>query len=156
MVIGPDGKKIGILSKHEALKQAEEHDLDLVLISKNGKLPVAKIINYNKFKFERKKKEEENRKKSKAVELKEIRISANIGDNDLKFKIKAARKFIEKKQNVKVSLSFRGREITNKENGYQKMNQFLEEIKDLAEVESGPALRGRFYDAYLTPIKKKK
>ncbi|AHK22451.1 Translation initiation factor IF-3 [Candidatus Hepatoplasma crinochetorum Av] len=156
LVIDSDGKKIGILNKSEALRQAREQELDLVIISKNAKIPVAKIIDYGKFRYERKKREQENKKKSKIIEQKEIRISANIGLNDLDVKIKSARGFIEKGNNVKISLAFKGRQIVSKEIGFEKMNQFIEKLNDIAQIDKKPQLNGRFYDAYLSPIKKNK
>ncbi|BDV03592.1 MAG: translation initiation factor IF-3 [Candidatus Hepatoplasma scabrum] len=154
LVIGPNGEKIGILSRQEALNKAEQEELDLVIISKNATVPVAKIINYGKFRYERKKREQENKRNSKTVEQKEIRISANIGINDLLVKIKFARKFIEKGNNLKISLAFKGRQIINKEVGFNKMKQFIDELSDVAQVDKKPQLNGRFYDAYLSPIKK--
>ncbi|CRX36895.1 / infC / Translation initiation factor IF-3 /:381488 Forward [Candidatus Hepatoplasma crinochetorum] len=155
LVIGSDGKKIGILSRQEALNKSVQEELDLVIISKNGEVPVAKIIDYGKFRYERKKREQENKRNSKTIDQKEIRISANIGMNDLLVKVKSARKFIEKGNNIKISLAFKGRQIVSKDIGFAKMNQFIEDLADIAQVDKKPQLYGRFYDAYLSPIKKK-
>ena len=154
MVINNDGEKLGVLSKNEALRKASEADLDLVLISDKGNIAVAKIIDYGKFKFERKKKESEIKKSQKHAETKEIRIRPNIGQHDLDVKIRAAENFLKKGHRVKVSLSFRGREMANKEIGFSTMNKFLDSIKEVAKIDKPAKLNGRFLDAYISSLKK--
>ena len=134
---------------------AFEKNLDLVLISKNANPPVAKIMDYKKYKFEKRKKDKEKIKNTKIVQQKEIRLSSSIEKNDLQFKIKNARKFLEKGNKVKVSLSFKGRKLMNKDKGFETMNFFLKEVEDVAKIEKEPKLNGRFYDAYLAPKKNK-
>ena len=112
-VIGEDGQQLGIMSAKEAMKLAEEAELDLVKIAPTAKPPVCKIIDYGKYRYELGRKEKEARKKQKVVELKEVRLSPNIDTNDLNTKINAARKFISKGNKVKVTLRFRGREMAH-------------------------------------------
>uniref|UniRef100_A0A6A7G646 Translation initiation factor IF-3 n=1 Tax=Hirondellea gigas TaxID=1518452 RepID=A0A6A7G646_9CRUS len=153
LVIDQNGEKLGIISRAEALRKADEAELDLILISDKGEITVAKIADYGKFKYERKKKESETKKNQKIIETKEVRLRPNIGQHDLDVKIKAARKFIEKGNRVKVSLSYRGREMANKEVGLQTINNFLDQFEDIAQIDKRPKLTGRFLDAYISPIK---
>ncbi len=141
------------MSKTEALKKADEYELDLVLISDKGEVAVAKIIDYGKFKYERKKKESEAKKNQKQVETKEVRLRPNIGQHDLDVKIRAAIGFIEKGNRVKVSLSYRGREMANKDVGFETIKKFLDAMEDIAQIDKQPKMNGRFLDAYISPIK---
>lgn len=155
LVIDSKGNKLGILSRQVALKKAEEQELDLVLIAPKANPPVAKIIDYGKYKYEKKKREQDSKKKQKIIEQKEIRITPNIGQHDLDVKIKNAQKFLEKGKKVKLSLSFRGREMANKEVGFLTMQRAIDALSSIAEIEKKPQLNGRFYDAYLAPKIKK-
>ncbi len=141
------------MSKTEALKKADEYELDLVLISDKGEVAVAKIIDYGKFKYERKKKESEAKKNQKQVETKEVRLRPNIGQHDLDVKIRAAIGFIKKGNRVKVSLSYRGREMANKDVGFETIKKFLDAMEDIAQIDKQPKMNGRFLDAYISPIK---
>ncbi len=156
LVIAPDGEKLGVMSKSDALNKADEYELDLVLIAPGGKPPVAKIIDYGKYKYERKKKESEAKKNQKTVETKEIRLRPNIGQHDIDVKMKAARKFLEKGNRVKVSLSFRGkRELVNKEVGVETLRQFITALEDISTPDKPPKMvNGRFLDVLLMPINK--
>lgn len=131
-MIGADGDKKGVIPFDKALELAEEQDMDLVLVSPNAQPVVCKIMNYGKYKFEQAKKEKEARKNQKAVELKEIRVSTNIGDHDFEFKSKNARKFLEAGNKVKLSLRFRGRELNNMKIGEAVLNKFVEDLADIA------------------------
>ncbi|MCT7755667.1 MAG: translation initiation factor IF-3, partial [Lactobacillus iners] len=111
-LIGEDGEQIGVVTKSEALQRATEADLDLVLISPNAKPPVARIMNYGKYRFEQQKKEKENRKNQKVTAVKEIRLSPTIEGNDFDTKLKHVRNFLAKGAKVRVSIRFRGRAIT--------------------------------------------
>lgn len=142
------------MPKVQALAEADKRELDLVLISDKGDIAVAKIIDYGKFKYERKKKESENKKNQKIIETKEIRLRPNIGQHDLDVKVKRARDFIEKGNRVKVSLSYRGREMANKQVGMDTINNFLEAMSDIAQIDKHPKMNGRFLDANISPIKK--
>ncbi len=154
LVITPDGEKLGVISKAEALKKADEYELDLVLIAANGNPPVAKIVDYGKFKYERKKKESEAKKNQKVIETKEVRLRPNIGQHDIDTKIKAARGFLEKGNRVKISLSFRGRELANTDIGKQTLESFVEALSDIASPDKPPKMvNGRFLDVLLMPNK---
>lgn len=153
LVITDKGEKLGIMSREKALKEAEKRNLDLVLISKSGIKPVAKIIDYGKFSYERKRKQEEIKKNTKIIEQKEIRLTANIAENDLNIKINRARNFISKGNRVKVSLMFKGREMGNKQKGYETMQKFIDKMEDIAKIEKSPKLMGRFYNVFLIPKK---
>lgn len=114
-LIGENGELIGIMSAKEAYKLAQEAELDLVKIAPTAKPPVCKIIDYGKYKYEIARKEKEAKKKQKVIEIKEVRLSPNIEDNDLNTKVSAARKFLEKGNKVKVTLRFRGRSGSGRE-----------------------------------------
>lgn len=142
-LIGQGGEQLGIMSAREALKLAQEADLDLVKIAPMAKPPVCKIIDYGKYKYELVRKEKEAKKKQKTVEIKEIRLSPNIESNDLNTKINAAKKFISKGNKVKITLRFRGREMAHIQNSKHILDDFAEELSDIAMVEKAPKLEGR-------------
>ncbi len=142
-VIGETGEKLGVFQLENAIEIAEEKNLDLVLVAPNAKPAVCKIMNYGKYKFEQAKKEKESRKNQKAVELKEIRVSLNIGDHDFNFKSKNARGFLEAGNKVKFTLKFRGRELNNAKAGEAILNKFAESLEDIATVEKKPFLEGK-------------
>jgi len=142
-LIGDSGEKLGVLSLRDALAQAEEKKLDLVLVAPNGDPPVCKIMNYGKYKFEQAKKEKEAKKKQKVAELKEIRITPNIEEHDFGFKAKNARKFLEDGNKVKITVKFRGRELNNSKLGEEMLNKFVEELSDIANLDKAPKLEGR-------------
>ena len=142
-LIGDNGEKLGVLSLRDALAQAEEKKLDLVLVAPQGNPPVCKIMNYGKYKFEQAKKEKEAKKKQKVVEVKEIRITPNIEEHDFGFKAKNARKFIEDGNKLKITVRFRGREVNNSKLGEDVLNKFIENLSDIANVEKRPKLEGR-------------
>ena len=142
-LIGDEGEKLGTISIKEALEQAEEKGLDLVLVAPNAKPPVCKIMNYGKYRFEQSKKEKEAKKKQKVLEVKEIRITPNIEEHDFGFKCKNARKFLEDGNKVKITLRFRGREINNSKMGEQVLDKFIEALEDIATVEKRPKLEGK-------------
>lgn len=137
----------------KALEIAESEDLDLVLVAPNAQPPVCKIMNYGKYKFEQAKREKEARKNQKVVELKEIRVSTNIGDHDFEFKSKNARKFLESGNKVKLSLRFRGRELNNMKVGEAVLNKFVEDLSDISTVERKPLLEGKTMFVILTKNK---
>ncbi len=142
-LIGQDGEQLGIMSAWDAFKLAQDADLDLVKIAPMAKPPVCKIIDYGKYKYELVRKEKEAKKKQKTVEFKEIRLSPNIESNDLNTKINAAKKFISKGNKVKVTLRFRGREMAHIQNSKHILDDFAEELSDIAMVEKAPKLEGR-------------
>lgn len=142
-VIGTDGEQLGIMSSKEALKLAEEAELDLVKIAPTAKPPVCKIINYSKYKYELARKEKEARKKQKTVDVKEIRFSPNIDKNDLNTKINQARKFLAKGDKVKVNLRFRGRELAHVDSSKHILEEFAEALEDCATIDKPAKFEGR-------------
>ncbi len=142
-LIGPDGNQLGIMSARDAQKVADEAGLDLVKIAPNARPPVCKVIDYGKFRYEQSRKEKDARKKQKIVELKEIRMSPNIDDNDLNTKMNAARKFLTHGDKVKITMRFRGREMAHINNSRPVMEQLAQDLSDIAVVEKAPKVEGR-------------
>ena len=142
-LISSNGDQLGVKSKREALQIAEQENLDLVLVAPKAKPPVAKVMDYGKYRFELQKKQREARKKQKTVNVKEVRLSPTIDTNDFNTKMKNARKFLAKGDKVKVSIRFRGRAITHKDIGRDVLSRFAEETKDVASVESKAKMDGR-------------
>ena len=142
-LIGSHGEQLGIMSAREALKIAEEAELDLVKVAPTAKPPVCKIIDYGKYRYAMARKEKEAKKKQKTVELKEIRLSPNIEANDLNTKVNAAKKFIAKGNKVKITLRFRGREMAHMAASKHILDDFASELADIAAVEKAPKQEGR-------------
>ena len=142
-LIGSNGAQLGIMSAREAMKLAEEAELDLVKIAPNAKPPVCKIIDYGKYRYELARKEKEAKKKQKTVEVKEIRLSPNIDTNDLNTKVNAAKKFLSKGNKVKITLRFRGREMAHIAQSKHILDDFAKEVEDMAVVEKAPKQEGR-------------
>ena len=149
-LIGPDGAQMGIMSAREAMLKAQEAGLDLVKIAPQAKPPVCKIIDYGKYKYELARKEKEARKKQKIIDVKGVRLSPNIDTNDLKTKVNAARKFLSKGDRVKVTLRFRGREMAHMHSSKHVLDDFAEQLKDVATVEKAPKVEGRSMTMFLT------
>lgn len=154
-LIGANGEQLGIVPTTEALSAAEEQDLDLVLIS-NQNPPVAKIMDFTKFKFEQKKRMKEQKKNQTTVTVKEVRLSPVIDKNDFETRLNQALKFLQKGYKLKVSIRFKGRMITHKEVGLKVLSEFAEATKELATVESKPKMDGRQMFMTLAPIKDNK
>ncbi len=142
-LIGENGELIGIMSAKEAYKLAQEAELDLVKIAPTAKPPVCKIIDYGKYKYELARKEKEAKKKQKVIEIKEVRLSPNIEDNDLNTKVSAAKKFLEKGNKVKVTLRFRGREMAHMASGKHILDDFAKMLEEVAVVEKPAKVEGR-------------
>jgi len=149
-LIDENGEKLGVLSIQKAMEIADEKNLDLVLVAPNSKPVVCKLMNYGKYKFEQAKKEKESRKNQKAVELKEIRVTPNIGGHDFGFKSKNARAFLESGNKVKFTVRFRGRELNNVKAGEVVLNKFIEDLSDISVVEKKPFLEGKTMFIILT------
>ena len=149
-LIGENGEQLGIMSAREALKIAEEAELDLVKIAPTAKPPVCKIVDYSKYKYEQLRREKEAKKKQKTVEIKEIRLTPNIDTNDLNTKVNSARKFITKGDRVKVTLRFRGREMAHMNSSKHILDDFAENLSDIAVVEKAPKVEGRSMTMFLT------
>lgn len=150
-LISDNGDQLGVKTKQEALKMAEDANLDLVLVAPKAKPPVAKIMDYGKYRFELQKKQREARKKQKVVNIKEVRLSPTIDTNDFNTKMKNARKFLSKGDKVKVSIRFKGRAITHKDIGRDVLNRFAEATEDVATVESKAKMDGRSMFLMLAP-----
>lgn len=142
-VIADDGEQLGIMSSAQALKLAEEKELDLVMIAPAAKPPVCKIMDYGKYRFELAKKEKEARKNQRIVEIKEIRLSLNIDTHDFETKVGHAIRFLSSGDRVKVSIRLRGREMAHPENGLVIMSQFSEAVQDYGTVDKPAKLEGR-------------
>lgn len=154
-LIGQNGDQIGVKSKREALEMAGRVELDLVVVAPNAKPPVARIMDYGKYKFEQQKKEKEMKKKQKVINVKEIRLSPTIEEHDFQTKLKNGRKFLTKGDKCKVSIRFRGRAITHKEIGQRVLEKFADECKDIATVEQKPKMEGRQMFIMLAPVNEK-
>jgi len=153
-VLGDDGEQFGIISKAEAMGIAEEKGLDLVLVSPDAKPPVAKVMDYGKHKYELEKKKKEARKNQKKIEVKEVKFSCKIAENDINYKVKHAREFLEKGKHVKLRVFLRGREMANPEWGVDVLNRVWPMLEDVGNLESRPSQEGRYINMYVTPLKK--
>lgn len=151
-LIASDGEQLGIKSKQEALQIAEDANLDVVLVAPKAKPPVARIMDYGKYRFELQKKQREARKKQKVVSVKEVRLSPTIDTNDFNTKLKNAKKFLAKGEKVRVSIRFKGRAITHKDIGREVLNRMAAETADVATVEQRPKMDGRSMFLMLSPI----
>ena len=149
-LIGEDGEQLGIVPGKEALRMAQEAELDLVKIAPTAKPPVCKIIDYGKYRYELARKEKEAKKKQKVIEIKEVRLSPNIDTNDLNTKVGAARKFLEKGDKVKVTLRFRGREMAHMFKSKYILDDFAESLKDIAVIDKPSKVEGRSMVMFLT------
>jgi len=148
-VIGEDGQQLGVMSSKEAMALAKEAGVDLVKIAPTAKPPVCRIVDYGKFRYEQARREKEARKKQKVTEVKEIRFSPNIDTNDLNTKANQARKFIEHGDKVKVTLRFRGREMTHVQASKGILDEFFKIIEDVAVIEKPAKLEGRNMSMFL-------
>ncbi len=142
-VVGPENEQIGIMSARDALALAEERQLDLVEIAPNGKPPVARMRNDVKYRYEQQKREKEAKKKQKTFTLKEVKLRPHIEDHDFYVKMKNATKFLGEGNKVKVTIMFRGRELSHPELGHNVLSRFADELKDLAVVEKAAKMEGR-------------
>ena len=149
-VIGENGEQLGIMSAKEAMKLAQEAELDLVKIAPTAQPPVCKIIDYGKYRYEQARKEKEAKKKQKTVDVKEVRLSPNIETNDLNTKVNSAKKCIQKGDKVKVTLRFRGREMAHMQTSKHILDDFADMMKDVAMVEKPAKLEGRSISMVLT------
>lgn len=154
-VIGADGEALGIISIAEALSLAEQQQLDLVEVSPTAVPPVCRIMDYGKYKYQQSKKLQEARKKQVHVEVKEIKLRPKTDEHDLQFKVKHARRFLEEGNKAKVTLVFRGREITHMDIGRAVIERFASELADIAVIETHPRVDGRQMFMIVAPKTKK-
>ncbi len=150
-MIDPDGEQIGIVPTNEALKVADEFGLDLVEVSPKSNPPVCKIMDYGRYKYEQTKKKQEAKKKQAHFQLKEIKVRPKTGEHDLQTKLGHIRKFIDRRDKVKVTVRFRGREITMSGQGREMLARIAKEMADTATVEQSPKFEGRTIMMILAP-----
>ncbi|MBQ9313494.1 MAG: translation initiation factor IF-3 [Clostridia bacterium] len=150
-VIDENGEQLGVMKVSEALKIAEEKELDLVEVAPNASPVVCKIMNYGKYKYEMARKEKESKKKQKVVEVKEIRLSSTIDTHDFEFKAKNARKFLEDGNKVKATIKFKGRELNNTTFGANVLKKFAEALEEVGAIDKEPKLEGRSMMLMINP-----
>lgn len=150
-MISPEGKQLGIMPLREAIRQAQEVQLDLVRVASDANPPVCKIMDYGKFKYEQSKREKEARKNQRVINIKEIRMNPNIDDHDFQVRVKNALKFLKDGDKVKVTIRFRGRQIAHSKLGEDVLNRMAEAIKDVGVVEKKPKVEGRNMIMILSP-----
>lgn len=152
-LIGADGEQLGIVENHVAQTMAEEKNLDLVKIAPQAKPPVCRIMDYGKHKFELAKREKENRKNQKVIAIKEVRLTPNIDDHDFNTKLNQAIKFLKSGDKVKVSVRFRGREITHSALGKELLTRFRDAVSEVGGADKDIKLEGRNMAMVLSPKK---
>ncbi|GAB4295473.1 MAG: translation initiation factor IF-3 [Methylophaga sp.] len=150
-----DGEQLGIVSLEEALKKAEESEMDLVEIAPQAKPPVCRIMDYGKYLFEVNKKKAEARKKQKQIQVKEVKFRPGTEEGDYQVKLRNLIRFLESGNKAKVSLRFRGREMAHQDLGLKLLERVAEDLKELSSVEQRPKKEGRQMTMVLAPISKK-
>lgn len=150
-LIGSEGEQLGIVSSQKALEIANEKNLDLVKIAPGANPPVCKIMDYGKFRFEAAKKEKEQRKNQKVIDTKEVRLTPNIDDHDFFTKVNNAKKFLKSGNKVKVTVRFRGREVTHSSLGEDILVRFEKETEDVGTVDKRPKMEGRNMSMFISP-----
>ncbi len=154
-VIDDKGNQVGIMNPRDAVKLAEEKGLDLVEVSPSAKPPVCRIMDYGKYRYELNKKERENRKNQKVITIKEVKLRPNIEDHDFYTKVRNASKFLAEGNKVKVTIMFRGREITRPDAGKELCDRVAQEVADVAKVEKAAKVEGRNMTMMLVPLREK-
>lgn len=155
-IVDEDGKMLGIMSRGDAIKIAEERELDLVEIAPQANPPVCKIIDFGKFSYELQKKEKLQKKNQQQQQMKEIRFKWRTDTHDFNFKTRHAREFLEEGNKVKASVMFRGREITHTDIGKELLERFIEDLKDISKVDSPIKMEGKNMSVVISPDKTKK
>jgi translation initiation factor IF-3 len=150
-LIGAEGEQMGVLSIQDALGAADKVGLDLVEVAPTAKPPVCRLMDYGKYKYQMSKKAHEAKKKQAVIHLKEIKLRCNTEEHDIQFKVRNIKKFLEGGDKVKVTMVFRGREITHPELGVEKLNRIVAEVKDVGVVEQTPKFEGRSLHMMLGP-----
>lgn len=153
--VGDDGTVYGVVSRDEALKIAEKQGLDLVLVAPDAKPPVCKIMDYGKFRYQQEKKQKEAKKKQKVIEIKEIKLSIKIAQNDINYKVKHAVEFLQDGKHVKFRVFLKGREMSTPEAGVAMLEKVWELVKDVADRDKEPLVEGRYVNMLVTPKKAK-
>lgn len=142
-LIGPNGEQMGIVNTIDALQKAEESGLDLVEVAGQTSPPVCRIMDYSKYKYEQEKKEKEARKHQKVVHLKEIKMKPNIEEHDYQVKLHHMKRFLTRGDKAKLTMTFRGREMSHMDIGKKIMNRIISDLSEAGEVEKGPMMEGR-------------
>lgn len=142
-IIGPSGEQLGVMSLSEALKIAEEAGVDLIEISPNADPPVAKVVDWGKYQYQKMKEQQKSRKHAKTVELKQMRMGLKIGANDLEIKLRKIREFLQVGHKVKIFILFRGREMAHQELGYEMIDRIVAKLEECAILEQKPQMAGR-------------
>ena len=150
-LVGPDGSQLGVVTIQNALEIANQHELDLVEVAPQASPPVCRIIDFSKFKYDQEKKEREAKKHQRQSRLKEIRLKPNIDDHDYQVKVKHAIGFLQKKDKVKVSLFFRGRQMEHLDLGRKILDRFIIDIQNDGQIEKEPVLEGRVISFMIAP-----
>jgi len=154
LLIGPNGEQLGKMSSREAQFKANEYDLDLLCVAPNAQPPVCKIINYGKYRFDQQKRAKEAKKNQHTIEIKEVQLTPQIGSHDMDTKARAAIKFLQDGNKVKVGVRFKGRQMTHIEVGQEVMDKFISLVSDYCTIEKPSAMEGRWMFAILAPKKK--
>jgi translation initiation factor IF-3 len=150
-VISPEGEQLGIMSIRDALRAAQERELDLVEVAPNARPPVCRIMDYGKYKYEQTKRQKEARKKQKIVSIKEVRMSPKIDEHDFQVKAKNAERFLKDGNKVKVSVRFRGREVVHSDLARNMLLQMAKGVEDIAKIDRQPTIEGRQMIMILSP-----
>jgi translation initiation factor IF-3 len=154
-VIGADGEQIGLLDTIQALEMAREAGLDLVEVAPNAKPPVCRIMDYGKYKYEQSKKVRKSRKSQHVVHVKEVKLRPRIDDHDYTFKVARARRFLDARDKVKITIQFRGREMAHKEFGLRLIERVLADLDDIGQIETPPRSENRIITLMVAPKVKK-
>lgn len=152
-MVSETGQQLGVMAKGDALKRAQGAGMDLVLVAPNINPPVAKIIDFAKFKFQQEKKEQESKKKSKQAEIKEVRLTPFMAENDLMVRLKRAKKFLLDKDKVRFNVWFRGRQMTRRQFGYDLLKKVMAELSNVGAVEQEAKFRGNVLQMTMKPGK---
>lgn len=152
-LIGADGEQLGVMNPKDALRIAEDAGLDLVEVAPSAKPPVCRIMDYGKYKYEQNKKEREAKKNQKTITVKEVKLRPGIEDHDFNTKVRRAEKFLNDGDKVKLTIMFRGREITHPEIGRELCDRVAEVLRPVAKVEKEPKVEGRNMTMFLAPLK---
>ena len=150
-MVGPNGEQLGVMSSTRALETARQHELDLVEVASGAAPPVCRIMDFSKYKYDQEKKEREMKKHQKQGQLKEIRVKPHIEEHDYQVKLKQLTSFLKKKDKVKISLFYRGREMAHQDIGKHVINRFMTDITPVGQVEKGPMMEGRVLTLTVAP-----
>lgn len=155
-LIGAEGEQLGIVTPRQALDMAEAAGFDLVEVAPNARPPVCKLMDYGKYKYEQKQKAKEARRNASQIQIKEVKLRPKTDDHDLETKIRHIRRFLEDGDKAKISIMFRGREITHSDLGLKLLERIKEDIGEDANVEMGPRMEGRTMIMIMAPLSSKK